>query len=340
VRRLERHLEGVLGPTLDAVCEAGALRAIGTSGTINTLVVMARSARAADPDRIHGATIAATQISRLRRAILRVGPAQRAELRGMDAKRVDLMPAAAVLVDFLLRRGRIKTLSACAWALREGVLLELARPRADQPDPPETIRRRSIEALAARWMGENRHGRQVARLALALFDAVGPQLGLGSELRELLEYGALVHDIGHVMDRDRHHRHGAYLVRNAELLGFGLNEIEFLAHLVRTHRKQAPKSASPELRTLPPRWRRNLRGVSAVLRVADALDRTHVGVVKSIEISHRAGRWVVEVDARGRDAELELWAAERRAELLGRLLDQPVMVRERPLRGTRRRRRH
>lgn len=339
MRRLERHLDRVLGSTLARVRAAGVTRAVGTSGTINTLVVMARSAHAADPDRIHGAIVRASEIAQLRRTIVRVGPEQRVELRGMDGRRVDLMPAAAILVDFLLAHGGIAELQSCAWALREGVLLDLVHPRAARSDPPATIRRRSVEALAARWAGENRHGRHVARLARILFDTFGPELDLDDSLRELLEYGALVHDIGHAMDRDRHHRHGAYLVRNAELLGFAQDEVELLAELVRTHRKQPPKPGSPELRGLPASRRRVLRGLSAILRLADALDRTHVGVVNTLRVSRDAGRWVVEIDARGKDAELERWAAERRAELLSRLLGRPLILRERVTAGRSKRRR-
>jgi len=329
LRKLERHLERTLGPTMAQVRKAGVVRAIGTSGTINTLVVMARSAQLAEPDRIHGVTIRAAEISRLRHTILGVGPARRAELRGMDAKRVDLMPAAAVLVDFLLDRGGVGELSACAWALREGVLLELARPRGERWESPTTVRRRSVEALAARWVGENRHGRHVARLALSLYDGgFGHDLGLDAGARELLEYAALLHDIGHAIDRDRHHRHGAYLIRNAELLGFSQEEVELLAHIVRTHRKQMPKPASPELATLPASRRRQLRGMVTLLRVADALDRTHFGVVRDIHVIRHAGRLVIEIDPRGDDAELELWAAERRVELLARLMGHPVSLRQ------------
>src|SRR5262249_59095396 len=129
---------------------------------------------------------------------------RRAELRGSAARRFALMPAAAVLVDFLLDRGGISELSACAWALREGVLLELARPRGERWEHPTTVRRRSVEALAARWVRENRHGRHVARLAMSLYDGLGHDLGLDGGARELLEYAALLHDIGHAIDRDRH----------------------------------------------------------------------------------------------------------------------------------------
>ncbi len=187
-----------------------------------------------------------------------------------------------------------------------------------------------MEALAERFAGANAHGRQVARLALALFDVTAADLGLPAASSELLEYAALLHDIGHAIDHDRHHRHSCYLVRNAELLGFDPVEIEVLAQVVRGHRKQIAKPGDPELQALAAPARRLVRPLAALLRVADALDRTRFGVVRGVEAVHRRGRLLITVDAGGENADLELWAAERRLDLLRRLLGRPVDLRARP----------
>src|SRR5437879_1851264 len=79
------------------------------------------------------------------------------------------------------------------------------------------VRRRSVNALAERFAHSNTHGRQVARLALRLFDETALVLALPESGRELLEYAALLHDIGHAIDHDRHNRHSHYLIKNAEL---------------------------------------------------------------------------------------------------------------------------
>src|SRR5437899_2600230 len=256
-----------------AVRRAAVLRAVGTSGTVNTLVAMARAARGEDLGRLHGASASARELRRLRRRILAADAAKRSGLAGIDTKRVDLMPAAAVLLDFILARAGAPTLVACTWALREGLLLDLARLRSENAGGAPARRRRSVEALAARFAGPNPHGRHVARLALSLFDAVAPALALPPPARELLEYAALLHDIGHAIDHDRHHRHSCYLIQNAELLGLERVEVETIAQVARGHRKQAPKPS--DLGALPPRLRQVVRGLAALLRVADALDRTH-----------------------------------------------------------------
>jgi exopolyphosphatase/guanosine-5'-triphosphate,3'-diphosphate pyrophosphatase len=325
VQRLEKHLEREVGGLLVAARHSGVQRAVGTSGTVNALVAMARAARGDEVGRLHGSAASASELGRLRRRLVHLPTSQRAELPGMDAKRVDLMPAAAVLTDFVVSRAGVPALVACGWALREGVLLELAGAGRDAG--AEGQRTRSVEALAARFAGTGGHGRQVARLALALFDETAAALGLPPSARELLEYAALLHDIGHAIDHDRHQHHSCYLVRNAELVGFDRLEVEVVAQVVRGHRKQMPKPGDPELRALPGAARRVVRGLAALLRVADALDRTHFGVVHGLEVALTPHRLTIGLEVGGDDPELELWAAERRVDLLSRLLERRVILR-------------
>jgi exopolyphosphatase/guanosine-5'-triphosphate,3'-diphosphate pyrophosphatase len=252
---------------------------------------------------------------------------------GMDAKRADLMPASVILLDVILSQAGELDLVACSWALREGVLLELARvPSAQGPASPAG-RRRSIQALATRYAGTNAHGRQVAALALQLFDALAPDLGLPPNARELLEHAAVLHDIGHAIEHDRHQRHTYYLIRGSELLGFSPLEIEVIAQVARAHRKQAPRVSTVDVQALPATSRRLVRGLASLLRLADALDRTHFGVIKELRIARQGGRLVITADPGGESAELELWAAERRVDVLSRLLDRAVVVRARTARA-------
>jgi exopolyphosphatase / guanosine-5'-triphosphate,3'-diphosphate pyrophosphatase len=324
LRRLEDHLDHKIGALLRKVRKAGVVHAIGTSGTINTLVAMARASRGEELGRLHGASASAEEIAKLSGDLVTANAALRAELPGMDAKRVDLMPAAGALVDFVLQRSGASSLTACSWALREGLILSLLK--AAHGNSAADARRRSVKALASRFLGSNEHGQQVAKLALRLFDATAPVLGLPKNSRELLEYAALLHDVGHAIDHDRHNRHSYYLIKNAELFGFEPDEIEVIAQAARGHRKQAPKVDSPDLSALTGPKRRLVRGFAAILRVADALDRTHFGVVKNIQVSYSPGRLIIGVDSNKEKADLELWTCERRTDLLSRLLERQVTL--------------
>lgn len=335
VRKLEDHLRRKLDALMRKARRAGAVRAIGTSGTINALVAMARVARDGEQDRLHGMSVPASDIAWLRSRLLKVSAGERAEFPGADPKRADLMPAAVVLTNFVLDHAGVPELVACTWALREGILLSMANAGARGGGALEA-RRRSVSALARRFGALNGHGPQVARLALKIFDAAAPALKLGPAARELLEHAALLHDIGRVIDHDRHNRHTYYLVKNAELLGFDPLEIEIIAQAARGHRKPSARLDSPEFRLLSPAKRHQVRSMAAVLRLADALDRSHFSVVKDIYIRRSPDRFTVTVDAATEQADLELWTCERRSDLLSRLLSRQVRVKRRQRRPTER----
>jgi exopolyphosphatase/guanosine-5'-triphosphate,3'-diphosphate pyrophosphatase len=256
--------------------------------------------------------------------LLGVGANARAELPGMDAKRTDQIAAAAMLADFVLRRSGAPELQACGWALREGVLLSLI-PHYEERNSPDA-RRRSVTGLATRFSGDNVHGRHVAKLALNLYDAVAPMLGLNGTAREMLEYAALLHDVGHAIEHDRHNRHSYYLIKNGDLLGFEPEEIEILALAARGHRKQGGQFYPEELGALSTGARRAARGLAAILRVADGLDRSHFGVVKRIKPYFMPGRLVLEVGSGHDSVDLELWTCERRTDLLAKLLDRRIIL--------------
>ena len=208
------------------------------------------------------------------------------------------MPAAAVLADFVLEHAGAPELVACTWALREGILLEHRSTRVARGRGTIEARRRSVSALARRFGALNGHGPQVARLALKIFDATAPVLKAGPQARETARTcGACSTTSARVIDHDRHNRHTYYLVKNAELFGFDPIEIEIIAQAARGHRKPWPDSIRRSSETLSPAKRHLVRSIAAILRLADALDRSHFSVVKNIRIRRSPDRFTITVDA-------------------------------------------
>ncbi len=143
----------------------------------------------------------------------------------------------------MMERINLKEIRITNSALREGILadyLEKHLPelviRRAVPDP----RRRSVLDLARRCDWHQLHAEHVAKLALQLFDQLKPLHHLGPEARELIEYGALLHDIGWHIAGNKHHRHSMYLVMNGDLKGFTPEETQVIANIARYHRKSDP----------------------------------------------------------------------------------------------------
>src|SRR2546428_136935 len=130
-----------------------------------------------------------------------------------------------------------------------------------------------------------REVRRMRRRLLALSAGPAAARALPATARELLTHAALLPDMGHAIAHTRHHHHSCYLIRNMELIAFDPLEIEIMAQVARGHRKQVPKLADPELQALPRAARRVVRGLAALLRTADALDRTHFGAVRRLRVA-------------------------------------------------------
>jgi exopolyphosphatase/guanosine-5'-triphosphate,3'-diphosphate pyrophosphatase len=195
----------------------------------------------------------------------------------------------------------------------------------DWSDDPRAIRRASVSALARRCSWPEAHSRQVAKLALQLFDQTQSAHGLDSVDRELLEYAALLHDIGEHVSADGHQRHGAYLVMHGALRGFDHEEIALVAALVRWHRRGEVKSSDPMYGELRRSELERARVLSAILQVADGLDRGHAQVIEDVAVVPRDEGWELQIQVEG-DAELEVWGARRKREQFERHVGGPLQV--------------
>ncbi|MGD9765112.1 MAG: HD domain-containing protein [Candidatus Binatia bacterium] len=333
IEALEVFLANQLDPMLSEFRQHRVRRVVGTSGTLLNLIAMAAHLRGDEPElHLNNVSVAAAEIAKLRRVLTRAGRDARLKLKGLDAKRADLIVAGAVLIDFVLQRLGARDLLACTWALREGVLLDfIARHRKniEENERYVTPRGRSVARLA-RHLGEtSEHGPRIASLALRIFDQLEGELRVDAGARELLEYAALLHDVGHHIDHANHHRHSYYLITNGELFGFAREELETIGLLARYHRKAPPKATDPQFRALSAKGQHTVRALSGVLRIADALDRSHYGVVRDVTVLRRNGRVTLQLTAAG-DAQLERWEARQRAGLLGDVLGLDVEFRVGP----------
>ena len=321
---LEAYLAEHLDPILSRVAKRQVRRVVGTSGTLLNLIAIAGYERGEPPDgHLNNFTVSADEIARVRRLVAKAEREDRLRIKGLDAKRVDFIVTGACLADYVLRRLDADIMVACTWALREGVLLDfIARHRKgiEETERFADPRRRSVVRFARHVDGTDAHGEHVAHLALQLFDQVADELGLPPESREWLEFAALLHDVGHLIGHKDHQRHSYYLITNGELLGFRREELEIIGQTARYHQKAPPKESDEGFAALPKGDRRTVRALSALLRVADGLDRSHYGVVRDVALVRRGDRLTLQLYTAGDDAELEIWEARRRAALLEEVL--------------------
>jgi exopolyphosphatase / guanosine-5'-triphosphate,3'-diphosphate pyrophosphatase len=322
-RRLVKHVRSEFGTFAEQLIASGFSRVIATSGTSLSLGEVALAGhRLFDGNTIHHTRVPAKALHRARKQVVDLDMQQRLRLPGLDSRRADLIVAGAVLLDTVVRLLNAREITLCDLALREGLILDFIdrnRKRIAAAERYPDIRRRSVVELGERCRWYRSHSEHVARLALSLFDQTRGVHQQGDRAREWLEYAALLHDIGGHIAYEDHHKHSYYLIRHGGLRGFEPEEVEAIALMAQYHRRGRPKRSNQSLSSLPPDARRAVRVGSAMLRLAESLDRSHGQVVAQVELQPTGSRFRLVLRAHG-PAELERWAAARHAAPLEKLL--------------------
>ena len=325
LKALLAHYDRELAPLCEQILTLKPQQALGTSGTMENLAAMCNS--------LYGSDVGVVErgpLEKLVGKLLESRTEDRAAFKGLDDQRKDQIIAGAVLVNELFRRLNLEKITVCKSALREGMMVDyLSRHlpelsiRREVPDP----RRRSVLDLARRCDWHQTHSEQVARICLDLFDQLKPLHNLGKKARELIEYTALLHDIGWHIGKSNHHKHSKYLILHGDLKGFTPEEIKIMANMARYHRKSGPKPSHESFASLSNRGKEIVRVGAALLRISDGLDRSHCSVVSSLTCTIHRKRVDIRIKARG-DAELEIWGGEQKMDYFSKLFGREVEFRE------------
>jgi exopolyphosphatase/guanosine-5'-triphosphate,3'-diphosphate pyrophosphatase len=254
---------------------------------------------------------------------------QRRDAFGLRPDRADtIVPAASIFLRIAEAFGA-SAVVAPGVGLKEGILEELVDKHFDRWDKESEVRTvlDACVRLGERYGFDRAHGELVAQLAAQLFDALASEHRFGERDRLLLRAGALLHDIGDYVRYDGHHKHSYYLIIHSDIMGLTPEERAIVANVARYHRKSAPDPSHPNFRDLDKDARAKVRGLAAVLRIADALDREHLGKVKGLGIALDAGKRRVHLDVTGdEERELEEWTVRAKSELLRDVFDLDVVI--------------
>jgi exopolyphosphatase/guanosine-5'-triphosphate,3'-diphosphate pyrophosphatase len=310
---------------------------VGSSGTICTLArAVVAAGRGGDvPGSVHQATVRSKHLNRLGVDLMGMDESERARIPGIDSKRAPIIPAGYLVVSTAMELFGFDELIVSEWALREGVILDAIGhlDPAELTGDPRAIRAVSVSSLARRCSFPDAHSTHVAKLAVELFDHLRPVHGLGSDDRELLEHAAMLHDIGEHVAVDGHERHSAYLVQHGRLRGFAPEEVAMLASLCRFHRRGAPKASFGPFGSLDDDGQDRVVRLTALLRVADALDRSHAEPVQGVSVVIGRRDISLRLHTVG-DVTVELFGLERKQELFERIFGRRLTVDVAPARIT------
>jgi len=221
-----------------------------------------------------------------------------------EPHRADIIVAGAVILETVGLHLDLEAITAVDRGLRHGVIVDLFRRTMRNARDPSLID--AAVALGQRFHFDEDHARQVARLALTLFDELAPLHALPLSVRPFLEAAALLHDVGNVVSYGKHHRHTQYLIENADIPGLADRERNLVARIARYHRRSPPELNHAGMEGLSSSEARLVRKLATLLRIADSLDRSHQQPLRRIRVSF--GRREVSIRLGGRGPlDFELW---------------------------------
>ncbi|HEX8252112.1 MAG TPA: Ppx/GppA phosphatase family protein [Thermoanaerobaculia bacterium] len=325
VDECRKHVRKQLKKTLTAVARLGFDFSVGTSGTIVTLSSLA----AATGD---GMSSGLRWLSRKRLrevidALTPLSASERARRFAIDERRAETILAGAIVLDEIMRKLDIEQLRACDAALREGIVERVLDEVRQPPKKGDSVRRTSVLGLVDRSDVERAHAVHVARLALRIFDQTEELHRLRTGERELLEYSALLHEVGTHVSYQDHQQHSYYLISHARLRGFTTDQVAIVANVARYYRKTTPSDEHENFAQLSPSQQEVVRKLVAILRIADALDRGRRRAVRDVGVDAEDGTVRFRVRLRG-DAEVELASAAKRAKYFGKVFETDVHFEE------------
>ncbi|MBX9928563.1 MAG: Ppx/GppA family phosphatase [Gemmatimonadaceae bacterium] len=328
VRKLRKHVRDTIRDALPVRDWRGA-ELIGSGGTFTNLagIHLARTGMQGARS-VHGTALTLAEVEHILEWLVALTPAERLAVPGLNHGRADIIIAGLAVAAEVMGRVEPVALQVSRYGIREGLLLESARVMPQIADPGEA-RERSVREFAERCHYEAPHAAQVQRLSLQLFDALGSRLGLEPDDRPVLADAALLHDVGYHINYKQHHKHSFHLIQHAELLGMSPADQMVVAHVARYHRGSNPDRRRHEaFGALDRATRERITILSAILRVADGLDRGHVAAVDRVKVRWmpRAIRITPVPVKESVPLRLELWGAARKAGLLAEVAGVPVEI--------------
>jgi exopolyphosphatase/guanosine-5'-triphosphate,3'-diphosphate pyrophosphatase len=331
IKKLQKHFEKELAEVAKLAKKHKVKTIIGSSGTMENIgeMIAGRNSLTAKMS-LNELQFSADDFKDLYEDFIKLNKKQRLKEKGLEEKRVEIINPGMVLVKFLVDKFKIENIKISEAALREGMILNYINNKKEElnldlvanfKDP----RRRSIYELLRRCNWPEAHSQHVSNFSLQLFDEFKEELKLRESDRELLEYASLMHDIGYYISYRKHHKHALYLIRNSDLLGFKEDEINIMANVARYHRKSTPHKRHKRYKQLNKKSRKRVKKLSALLRVADGLDRSHYQNVQKLEINNKKESINLLITTHS-DPELEIWGTLRKGNLLEKLTGKKLKV--------------
>lgn len=283
---------------------------VGSGGTFTALANVSMRQRGQSYSSVGGYELNRGEVRHLFEYLRGLPLRARRNVPGLHADRADIIVAGLAVTERLMKYLHVNRLLIHDRGVRDGLLLRMigAAGPADETDPMASVRQ-----FAAACGYEARHAEHVAGLAGQLFDQLRGRLGLPEGDRFLLA-AAVLHEIGYLINYEKHHHHSYHMIMHGHMRGVSPRQRELIANIARYHRRSRPKRKHENFGRLAPDEQDTVRRLSAILRLADGLDHTHLQRIEGVRCRWRDARLLLGVTA-AQEPTVDLWGVRQKARL-------------------------
>ena len=300
-------------------------RTIGTSGTIETLAIInALEKQGTVPDPLNGYQMSRKDLEKIVKKLAAMSYEERLKVPGISDKRAEIIIPGAVILLEVMTMLKLDSIMICEQALREGIIVDWMLTHGlinNRFRYQNEVKNRNVLKIARKYQVDLAYSERITNLALSIFEQLQGDLhNWGLPEKELLWSAGILHNCGIYISHAAHHKHSYYLIRNAELLGFTELELELIANIARYHRKSKPKKKHEAYHKLPHKqYQLLVRQLSAILRLAVALNRRQKGAIAEVNCQYDADKRILHFQLFptevGDDCALELWSLAYKKEV-------------------------
>lgn len=208
------------------------------------------------------------------------------ETYGIPLENAELLQIAVSIYTMLLNATQASEIVAPMVYISDAVLYEMLFPKEaalfEKTFSENTIV--SARATAARYHYDAEHASYVEKYSLKIFDKLKKLHGLSARERIYLQTAAILHDCGKYINISCHYDHSYEIIKNSEVVGLDMTEMELVAQIAKYHSTITPSAREECYQLLPQQKRLIVSKLAAILRLAEALDKGHIKKFENIDL--------------------------------------------------------
>ncbi|MEF3254674.1 MAG: Ppx/GppA family phosphatase [Deferribacterales bacterium] len=221
------------------------------------------------------------------------------QIKGVEPQRADIILPVAIEIDQILEITETGGFYTFSGGLRTGLIIDTLNNYGIKL-PFQTLETDTniarLTEIGNKFHFDEDHASQVRKLSKIIFDQTKEVLKLNENDWSYLHAAVILHDIGNFISHSKQHLHSEYLIRNSDLIGFSSYEKNIISQIARYHRKRKPKNKDSLYSLIKQKDLNKVLILAGILRIADALDRTHKNKISNIKITFKEKHLILRLE--------------------------------------------